>query len=71
MQIQVKRFSRGLEQPRYSPRKTNSGVLEPMIFESKTGFSEGSISLDKVSEERQLLTGEGGSKSREFVLRGL
>ncbi len=42
-----------------------------MIFESKTGFSEGSISLDKVSEERQLLAGEGGSKSREFVLRGL
>ncbi|MBI1856806.1 hypothetical protein HY003_00740 [Candidatus Saccharibacteria bacterium] len=42
-----------------------------MIFESKIGFSEGSISLDKVSEERQLLTGEGGSKSREFVLRGL
>ncbi|MBI1856873.1 hypothetical protein HY003_00345 [Candidatus Saccharibacteria bacterium] len=42
-----------------------------MIFESKTGFSEGSISLDKVSEERQFLAGEGGSKSREFVLRGL
>ncbi len=55
----------------YSPRKTNSGVLEPMIFESKIGFSEGSISLDKVSEERQFLAGEGGSKSREFVLRGL
>ncbi|MBI1856855.1 hypothetical protein HY003_00455 [Candidatus Saccharibacteria bacterium] len=42
-----------------------------MIFESKTGFSEGSISLDKVNEERQFLAGEGGSKSREFVLRGL
>ncbi|MBI1856752.1 hypothetical protein HYS01_00575 [Candidatus Saccharibacteria bacterium] len=42
-----------------------------MIFESKTGFSEGSISLDKVNEERQLLAEEGGSKSREFVLWGL